>query len=115
MTEHSCRFAFNGRGFSKIEKHVSFPMMLDVRKLCSSNCEATKTGIYFLYGVVVHSGGMNGGHYIAYVRKAESNRATSMEDLKRGWHYFSDSQVHKVSVEEVAKAQAYILFYQRHV
>ena len=98
-----------------MDKHVGFPLVLDVRKFCSSNCQTHRSGIYFLYGVVVHSGGMNGGHYIAYVRKSESNRANSTEELKKGWYYFSDSTVSKVTVETVLKSQAYILFYQRYV
>lgn len=30
-----------------------------------------------LTGVVVHSGGMGGGHYVAYVRARQSHRITS--------------------------------------
>ena len=46
--------------------------MLDVAPFCSK--EATRVGdqqnklLYRLYGVVSHSGGLSGGHYVAYVR-----------------------------------------------
>ena len=44
---------------------------------------------------------MNGGHYVAYVKRDEV------------WHYVSDSSVRKVSVEQVLKCQANMLFYEQ--
>ena len=46
---------------------------------------------YLLHSVLVHSGGVNGGHYYAYIRP----------DLRSQWFKFDDERVTK---EEVTKA-----------
>ena len=58
---------------------------------------------YQLRGVVEHSGGLSGGHYVAYVRRAGDT----------AWHYISDRHVRPVTSEEVFGAEAYLLFYER--
>ncbi|KAH6599802.1 hypothetical protein BASA61_002463 [Batrachochytrium salamandrivorans] len=79
-------------------------------------------GKYRLYAVVVHSGSIFGGHYVAYVRVPPTQRlaefgikGTSMdmgteEDM---WTFCSDSTVRVATLDEVLKCQAYILFYER--
>ncbi|PIO74737.1 hypothetical protein TELCIR_03241 [Teladorsagia circumcincta] len=56
----------------KLSGHVSFPMMFDMAPFCCRNVERLAPGekrlLYSLYGVVVHSGSLSGGHYIAYVK-----------------------------------------------
>ncbi len=60
---------------------------------------------YKLYGVLVHSGTMTGGHYFAY---------TKIEEQKEDhWFYFSDTNFKEVSLRTVLNAQAYILFYEK--
>jgi hypothetical protein len=85
---------------------------------------------YHLYAIVSHGGGMGGGHYVAYCRKQNIGEAGSrnsgrfpephtpiacqLEHRNReAWYYFSDSDVRAVSLSEVLKVQAYILFYER--
>ncbi|KAJ3278112.1 hypothetical protein HK104_002640 [Borealophlyctis nickersoniae] len=71
---------------------------------------------YRLYGVVVHMGGLFGGHYIAYVRLdgAKAKEAEGNEDEGvGGWAYCSDTHVRRCGWEEVQKSQAYLLFYER--
>ena len=58
---------------------------------------------YELYAVVVHSGSMHGGHYVAYVRLPE----TSV------WYYVSDTSVQRSSEADALRAQAYLLFYRQ--
>ncbi|KAJ3180431.1 Ubiquitin carboxyl-terminal hydrolase 45 [Geranomyces variabilis] len=85
-------------------------------------------GKYRLYGVVVHGGGLFSGHYIAYVcvngpaipppaTAITTNGVASAADDESSsdseWMYCSDSQVRPSSWEEVSKAQAYILMYER--
>lgn len=55
--------------------------------------------LYNLSGVVVHSGSLTGGHYIAYVR------------VGNGWAYASDANVSAAQQSTVLKSQAYLLFY----
>ncbi|KAK6734549.1 hypothetical protein RB195_018000 [Necator americanus] len=130
----------------KLSGHVYFPLMFDVAPFCCRNVERTAPGekrlLYSLYGVVVHSGSLSGGHYIAYVKSrhrlkqahafletarntcadALSNPVcTSLEDLPEDlhllndgqWYYCSDSQIVAVSENRVLSAEAYILFYER--
>ena len=42
---------------------------------------------YELFGVVVHEGTIDGGHYIAYTKRAQKNGRDQ-------WYYFSDEQHH---------------------
>lgn len=61
--------------FRKMTKHVSFPFILDLAPFCASKVKTLpnvhryqRKLIYSLYGIVEHSGGMYGGHYVAYVK-----------------------------------------------
>ena len=55
---------------------------------------------YRLYAVVVHSGVLEGGHYVAYVKR-------------RGrWFLCDDASVEPVSETRVLAAQAFMLFYE---
>lgn len=95
---------------------------------------------YRLYAVVVHSGSMIGGHYIAYIalppqpvtspdtedapggtedaqaakdKDKKGEDAKEKDKSKRQWVYISDTTVRPVSFEEVSKAKAYLCFYER--
>ena len=61
-----------GTSLRKINKHVEFPLLLDLAPFCSSSCQTIQSGqdkvLYSLYGVVEHSGRMSGGHYVAFVK-----------------------------------------------
>ena len=64
------------------------------------NKETTKRlGIYEyeLYGIISHSGGMGGGHYISYIKTPE-----------RKWYHASDSHVSEVSERRVIESEGYI-------
>lgn len=54
--------------------------------------------------MVEHIGTMRGGHYVAYVRGDEGGKL---------WYNASDAYVREVSLEEVLRCEAYILFYQQ--
>ncbi|XP_060084652.1 putative ubiquitin carboxyl-terminal hydrolase 50 [Ylistrum balloti] len=62
-----------------------------------------------LYGVVLHSGSMHGGHYTSFVRKAKTNR----------WFYCNDSSVREVRermiFQESTFRKAYVLFYSDQI
>ncbi|GAV76592.1 UCH domain-containing protein [Cephalotus follicularis] len=58
---------------------------------------------YDLYGMIVHEGRYASlGHYCAYVRDPSS------------WYKLEDEDFSLVSIQEVLKQKAYILFYERH-
>jgi len=108
LTVHLKRFQqnFNGR-LTKTSKDVEFGNILDITPYCTEEARKKYPMIYQLFGLVVHSGSMTGGHYVAYVRKRPIRGTPA-------WYYFSDS-VHKrlSSFAQVKKQQAYILFYQQ--
>ena len=58
-----------------------------------------KTHTYSLYGIACHSGGLYGGHYIAYCQQ------------NGVWRCFNDSRTSRVSWEHVRNREAYLLFY----
>ena len=97
----------------KIDVHVSFPFVLSMRPYCASAALRSRYGNrvpadashddqakYDLYAVVVHSGTMESGHYIAYVQ------------WQGVWFRCDDHQVTRADPATVAQAQAYMLFYQ---
>ncbi|CAG9787004.1 unnamed protein product [Diatraea saccharalis] len=61
--------------------------------------------LYRLVAVVVHVGGPRSGHFATY------RRGNGFE-AKRWW-YTSDTLVHEVSLQEVLRCAAYLLFYER--
>ncbi|XP_045500336.1 ubiquitin carboxyl-terminal hydrolase 16 isoform X1 [Colias croceus] len=74
---HLKRFQIGPRCmFRKMSKHVDFPTILDLAPFCAMDklkklpnvTRGQNELLYSLYGVVEHSGGMHGGHYVAYVK-----------------------------------------------
>ena len=53
----------------------------------------TSDSIYDLYGVLVHSGSISGGHYFAFLRTSTSPQ----------WFKFNDSRVSKASISEAVE------------
>ncbi|OQR75053.1 ubiquitin carboxyl-terminal hydrolase 16-like [Tropilaelaps mercedesae] len=75
LTLHLKRFMQEGFRLKKNGVRVSYPKILDMAPYCSKACinipsiKPDQTSIlYSLYGVVEHSGSLNGGHYTAYVK-----------------------------------------------
>ena len=55
---------------------------------------------YDLFALTVHHGGLNSGHYIAYVNRDGT------------WYNFNDEYVSIISLKEVMSQEAYLLFYR---
>nr|XP_043618417.1 ubiquitin C-terminal hydrolase 12-like isoform X1 [Erigeron canadensis] len=78
----------------KINDRYEFPLQLDLDrengKYLSPQADRTVRNLYTLHSVLVHSGGVHGGHYYAYIRptlsdqwlKFDDERVTK-EDMKR--------------------------------
>ncbi|XP_049372498.1 ubiquitin carboxyl-terminal hydrolase 20-like [Solanum verrucosum] len=98
-----CLKRFNNDGFvvQKVDKHVSFPLELDMFHYTNKiNNEEMK---YDLYAVIVHSGfSISSGHYYSFIRCNPNE-----------WYKFNDEQVHWVHKDHVLAEQAYILFYAK--
>lgn len=81
---HLKRFQIGPRClFRKMSKHVDFPTILDLAPFCAMDKlkklpnvnRGQNELLYSLYGVVEHSGGMHGGHYVAYVKVRQPVKA----------------------------------------
>ncbi|XP_070709617.1 ubiquitin carboxyl-terminal hydrolase 44 [Pempheris klunzingeri] len=122
---HLKRFRWSGRNHrEKIGVHVSFDQLLNMEPYCcrepspkgvpcSSPSSPSSTGsprpkhfLYDLSAVVMHHGkGFGSGHYTSYCYNTEGGF----------WVHCNDSKLNVCSVEEVCRAQAYILFYTQRV
>ncbi|KAI4303322.1 hypothetical protein MLD38_038968 [Melastoma candidum] len=99
---HLKRFKNDGYLVEKIDKHVEFPLELDLQPYisCSSKDLDLK---YQLYAIVVHVGrSPTSGHYFSFVRSSPET-----------WFRFDDSEVCRVQEEFVLSQGAYILYYAR--
>lgn len=79
-----------GYSRSKISTNISFPLRL-----------TEFGGSYSLRGVCNHSGGVGGGHYIAYGKTDD------------GWFEYNDSRVSSLPESSVQSRDAYLLFYTK--
>nr|XP_019070651.2 ubiquitin carboxyl-terminal hydrolase 20-like [Solanum lycopersicum] len=98
---HLKRFKNNGTDIQKVEKHVSFPLELDMLLYTNEiNNEEMK---YDLYAIIVHSGpSISSGHYYSFIRCAPNE-----------WYKFNDKQVDFVEEDFVLAQEAYIIFYAK--
>ncbi|WMV31381.1 hypothetical protein MTR67_024766 [Solanum verrucosum] len=113
LSIHLKRFRQDARGrLSKLSCHVNFRDAVDLKPYVDTRCLQKDTYKYQLIGVVVHSGTMRGGHYVAYVRGGPkiTGKDENAEDFV--WYYASDTHVREVSLKDVLRSEAYILFYE---
>lgn len=122
---HLKRFRWSGRNHrEKIGVHVSFDQLLNMEPYCcrepspkglpcpspsspsSPGSPRPKHFLYELSAVVMHHGkGFGSGHYTAYCYNTQGGF----------WVHCNDSKLNVCSVDEVCRAQAYILFYTQRV
>ncbi|XP_072922083.1 ubiquitin carboxyl-terminal hydrolase 44 [Hemitrygon akajei] len=107
---HLKRFRWSGRNHrEKIGVHASFDQVLNMEPYCcreSTGVLGANCFMYDLAAVVMHHGkGFGSGHYTAYCYNTDGGL----------WVHCNDSTVTICTVDEVCKAQAYILFYIRRL
>ncbi|MCD7454889.1 ubiquitin-specific protease ubp2 [Datura stramonium] len=113
LSIHLKRFSQDARGrLSKLSGHVNFRDTVDLKQYIDTRSLQKETYKYQLIGVVVHSGTMRGGHYVAYVRGGPKITGKDVNAEDFAWYYASDTHVREVSLEEVLRSEAYILFYE---
>ncbi|KAJ7985085.1 hypothetical protein DPEC_G00348420 [Dallia pectoralis] len=128
VTLHLKRFHQAGMNVRKVNRHVDFPLILDLAPFCSASCKNLASGervLYSLYGIVEHSGSMRCGHYTAYVkvrlpqRRIEQSQRRNLAGPREAssaaqgqWVYVSDTNVQTVPETRVLNSQAYLLFYE---
>jgi len=103
------RFQYTKYSRDRLDTPVNFPLEgLDLSPYCTKSATASNDAdlmLYDLVGVSKHIGSLGGGHYVAYARSS----------VDGDWYGFDDSDVRRVSAEEVQsdKVGAYVLFYIR--
>ena len=104
----------------KVHTRVNFPLEnFDIspymQSLSSSeqkhNAPQVARDCYDLFGVVVHKGSLNSGHYISYVQRLHP--PSHDQTAAKNWLRFDDETITAVGETEVRAAEAYILFYLR--
>ncbi|KAF3814564.1 hypothetical protein GH733_017722 [Mirounga leonina] len=105
-----CNCKWSGRNNrEKIGVHVGFEEILNMEPYCcreSLKSLRPECFIYDLSAVVMHHGkGFGSGHYTAYCYNSEGGF----------WVHCNDSKLSMCTMDEVCKAQAYILFYTQRV
>ena len=108
LTVHLKRFQQTMFNLRKVNKHVKFPKLIDLAPFCSSTSLSMPTMqagatevLYSLFGVVEHSGRLQGGHYTAYV-KLRASQVAQCEDSGR--HFYSsptakNEEIHALLME----------------
>ncbi|KAK3183017.1 hypothetical protein Dsin_030303 [Dipteronia sinensis] len=100
---HLKRFKTDGSSIVKIDKHVEFPLELDLQPYTSDDENSDVESKYQLYAIVEHTGySPTYGHYFSYIRSSPGT-----------WHRLNDSRVTRVQEEFVLSQDAYILFYSK--
>ncbi|XP_055251019.1 ubiquitin carboxyl-terminal hydrolase 44 [Moschus berezovskii] len=107
---HLKRFRWSGRNNrEKIGVHVGFEEILNMEPYCCGESLKSLRPECFMYdlsAVVMHHGkGFGSGHYTAYCYNSEGGF----------WVHCNDSKLSMCTMDEVCKAQAYILFYTQRV
>lgn len=93
---HLMRFAPDGR---KIDTFVDYPLDLDLRDRTGNPRD-----VYALFGVVLHSGDAQAGHYTAMCKESD----------RKSWVVYNDENVRALDhINECVNRNAYVLGYKR--
>ncbi|KAH6792284.1 ubiquitin-specific protease 22 [Perilla frutescens var. hirtella] len=102
----------------KIDRHLQFPFSLDMRPYLSSSIvkkrfgnrmfslegeEADVSTEFEVFAVVTHSGMLESGHYVTYLR------------LRNQWYKCDDAWITEVDEDVVRTSQCYLMFYVQKV
>lgn len=83
----------------KINDRYEFPLQLDLDrengKYLAPEADKSVRNLYTLHSVLVHSGGVHGGHYYAYIRPTLSDQ----------WFKFDDERVTKEDIKRALEEQ----------
>ncbi|XP_026462053.1 ubiquitin carboxyl-terminal hydrolase 20-like [Ctenocephalides felis] len=100
---HLKRFRHELMYSSKISSPVNFPLTgLDMKPYLHKDC-VSEICTYDLSAVICHHGTAGGGHYTSMAKHSASGV----------WFEFDDQFVTQVSSENVARCEAYVLFYRK--
>ena len=84
-----------------ISNHIEYPTELDMNSYCINYKE--KSTKYELSGLIIHTGGLNSGHYYSICKNTEENK----------WFVYNDTQVFNLDEKKIFNNHPYCLFYRR--
>lgn len=103
LVVHFKRFSYTEDHALKIEKHVLFPVHLDIKNAFLSHDLPIESRAYSLFAIVSHHGQhLAKGHYTCDIYSPKDSE----------WLHFDDGHVSRVSPKVVQTRQAYLLMYQ---
>lgn len=99
------RYELIGTTLRKINKMIEYPAILNSKDYyCGDDKDKC---LYELYGIINHSGILNGGHYYSYIKDISKNGS-----FEKQWICCNDSRVFNITDENAMTSQnAYMLFY----
>jgi ubiquitin carboxyl-terminal hydrolase 22/27/51 len=83
---------------TKIDHFVEFPKNID---MSAYTVNPQKKMVYKLISIVEHRGNMDSGHYVSYIKQ------------NGNWWLFDDARILRITEKDVAKCNAYLLFYAK--
>lgn len=92
------RFNHVGGISSKLNTNITYPEKINFKNYVDTQFVKNITN-YELYGIINHSGILNGGHYYAYCKD------------KDNWYNFNDEYAEQI--KDIQTDDAYMLFYKR--
>ncbi|XP_055691431.1 ubiquitin carboxyl-terminal hydrolase nonstop [Lutzomyia longipalpis] len=101
---HLKRFEHSDLIDKKISTFISFPAELDMTPFMSHKTDGLTDFRYSLYAVINHTGTMETGHYIAYVRHQ-----------KDFWVKCDDHIITTATLKQVLDSEGYLLFYHKKI
>ena len=85
----------------KITTFIDYPIdNFDLREYVLDE-ENKSSAIYELYGIIIHKGGLNGGHYFSYCKNNGK------------WFEYDDENIRELNENEIKTKDAYVLFYKK--
>lgn len=83
-------YDFNYDQMVKVNSRFEFPQTIDLSEYLAKDADRSKSNVFDLYGVLVHSGTTYGGHYYAFLRTSTGPQ----------WYQFNDSHVSAATLQQ---------------
>ena len=84
-----------------ISNYIDYPIELDMNDYCINYKE--KSTKYQLSGLIIHTGGLNSGHYYSICKNTLENK----------WKVYNDTNVFDIDQKKIFNNHPYCLFYKR--
>jgi ubiquitin carboxyl-terminal hydrolase 7 len=96
--------------YVKINDRFEFPATIDLSPFLAQDADGSRSAVFELFGVLVHTGGARGGHYYAFLRPSSADE----------WFEFNDTRVSRATAARAIEqnyggdtSSGYMLVYVR--